>query len=95
MSKVYLEVSLGSPTAYSHLLEQHEKLCSWLKSNAASYGLPEDLKELDEVGRETVLSCFSGENVSLFYFLICSTDLHLSCMLILQNVPIRPHALLR
>ncbi|KAG7539698.1 hypothetical protein FFLO_03415 [Filobasidium floriforme] len=62
MTRVYLDIAVGSQSAYDTALEEHLAVTSWLNKNASTYGLPSTVDELDEVGRETVESCFTGEN---------------------------------
>jgi hypothetical protein len=64
MTRVYLDIAVGSQSAYDAALDEHLAVTSWLTKNASTYGLPSTVDELDEVGKETVESCFTGENVS-------------------------------
>jgi hypothetical protein len=64
MTRIYLDIAVGSQSAYDIALEEHLAVTSWLTKNCSTYGLPSTVDELDEVGRETVESCFTGENVS-------------------------------
>lgn len=64
MTRVYLDIAVGSQSAYDTALDEHLAVTSWLIKNCSTYGLPSAVDELDEVGRETVESCFTGENVS-------------------------------
>lgn len=60
---VFLDLARGSKVDHAALIKDHEDVKSWLIANASSYGLPEDLDALDEVGRETLIELFEGANV--------------------------------
>lgn len=64
MPKAYLDIAYGAPERHQEQLSHHQAVKNWLKQNHAAYGMPVDIAELDEVGRETLISCFSVGNVS-------------------------------
>lgn len=61
--KVFLDLARGSKVDHAALVKDHEDVKSWLIANASSYGLPEDLGALDDVGRETFIELYEGANV--------------------------------
>ena len=64
MTRIYLDIAVGSQFAYDVAFEEHRAVSTWLTKNHETYGLAGSLSELDDVGRETLDSCFTGENVS-------------------------------
>ena len=64
MTRIYLDIAVGSQSAYDAAFEEHRAVSTWLTKNHETYGLAGVISELDDVGRETLDSCFTGENVS-------------------------------
>lgn len=63
-TKVYLSIARGDSELHAAKQRAHQEVTDWLKRNGPNYGLPETVKELDDVQRETLQSLFEGENVS-------------------------------
>jgi hypothetical protein len=58
--RCYIDFASGDQAAYDTELAAYNGLSRWLAANGASYGLPTELGELDEVGRETLASVYEG-----------------------------------
>ncbi len=58
--RCYIDFASGDQAAYDEALAAYGALSEWLGANAASYGLPAELRSLDEVGRETLASVYEG-----------------------------------
>lgn len=63
--KIFLDLAYGDVDGHSQQVSHHQQLKAWLKKNAQSYGLADQVNDLDEVGRETVSELWAGENVSI------------------------------
>lgn len=74
MTRIYLDIAVGSQSAYDTAKEEHRAVSSWLSKNHSTYGLPSTIDELDEVGRETLESCFTGENVSTYHVVVLCSE---------------------
>lgn len=62
--KVFISIASGDAEAHTVKQKAHQNVAEWLKKNAQTYGLPEDVGALDDVQRETLQSLYEGENVS-------------------------------
>lgn len=60
MTTCYLDFCCGDADAYARACQEYERLQAWLTANAASYGLPDLVHELDEANREVVKSAYEG-----------------------------------
>ena len=58
--RCFIDFASGDQAAYDNDLAAYEALSKWLAANGASYGLPTELSELDDVGRETLASVYGG-----------------------------------
>lgn len=64
MPSAYLTIAFGSPVAHQKLIDAHQAVKTWLDHNHTAYGLPASVAELDDIGRETLISRYTSENVS-------------------------------
>lgn len=62
MPRVKLTFASGDVQRYDAELAAHTNLVKWLESTGSvSYGLPQTLNELDDVGKETLESLYPNE----------------------------------
>lgn len=64
MTSIRLTLHSGDAQLYASQLAAHLKLKAWLADSGASYGLPTELTELDEVGHETLESIYPVSDYS-------------------------------
>lgn len=62
--KAYLDLAYGDSKQHERQCKAHDTVKRWLKKNGSSYGLPEDIDALDEVGKETLGELWSTVDVS-------------------------------
>lgn len=61
MSRCWIDFAAGDSQAYEEALRRYDELVKWLAENGAKYGLPGNLDELDDAGRETLAAVYEGD----------------------------------
>lgn len=87
----YIDFASGDQTAYDNDLADYQVLTRWLSANGAAYGLPSNLHQLDEFGRETLMGIYQGATgVSTIRLGQYNDAQALTCSVLLEQVILTP-----